>query len=239
MPSYPTVTYAPYPKSAVSGRPEYFFGSIADAQDTFMVIDHVAIATNVATLNVTITQGNIPLVGQRVNVQGVSTASGAFNLTAVLTGVTITAATGVGTITYALTHADVGSTAATGEAVVPVQEVAEALANGDSIPVYSPAQEPRDYGAKSITTAVTFPSIPTAATVDLYTALNYQQGVSPAPGATGSEWTKVATVATVAGSAQSTATVITSTAPAGRWYCLHVSGVSGGTNPTILAKVIF
>src|SRR5581483_11501297 len=97
-------------QSALPGRPAYVFGGYADnVAPTRMLVTNVALTSNVATLNVTVVEGNVPTVGSFITVQGTQQASGAFNVTNIaLTGVTLNSA-GVGTVTFALTHANVGS----------------------------------------------------------------------------------------------------------------------------------
>ena len=222
------------PEVVVSGKPAYLYGALAtDTQDTIMQVSNVALTSNVATLTVQIQGGNIPIVGQLVSVQGTASTSGLFNVTnAVLTGVTITASTGAGTITFALIHADVVSIANTGKAYVPIQEVSEAVAANTSVAVYVPSQEPQDNGQRTITVATTFPVIQAttgAATVTLYTAIN-NTGI--APGSAGAEWTSMGVVAIIAAGAQTAGPLQTYTIPAGRFFCVQVTGVTG-TNKLI------
>lgn len=221
---------------AISGTPCYFYGSFpSDTQDTIMAITNVALTTNVATITVQITGGNIPAVGNSITVQNCSNS--AFNVTnATLTGVTITASTGAGTLTYAVTHANISSVAASGFAIVPIAEVAEAVAANQSQAIYVPSQEPKDFGERSITVATIFPTIQAttgAATVTLYTSMKNDP---IAPGTAGSEWTSMGVVATVAAGAQTVGPLKTFTTPAGRFFCLVVTGVTG-TN-TIIAKML-
>jgi len=238
MPVYAqSVGYNPLAQVAVSGTPAYFYGSLpSDTQDTLMQVTNVALTSNVATLSVTMRQGNIPAVGNLVTVQGTTSTSGLFNVKAVpLTGVTI-AADGTGTITFALTHADVTSAANSGQAYVPIAEVPEAVAANQSVAIYVPSQEPVDNGVRSITVSTTFPTLQAttgAATVTLYTAM--KNDPIP-PGTAGTEWTSMGVVATAAAGAQTVGPLKTFTTPAGRFFCLVVSGVTG-TN-TIVAKML-
>ena len=241
MPTMNTSAFAPLPIVALPGLPAYLYGSLAtDTQDTLLQVTNVALTSNVATVSVYVCAGNIPVAGNLISIAGTQAASGAFNVSSVaLTGVTIDATTGIGTVTFALTHADVVSAADSGQALVPIQEVPETLAANTSVPVYVPSQEPNDMGEKSITTAITFPTMPTAATVRLYSAINLPKNL---PGSAGSEWTLAGTVATVSASAQSVGpltTFDTSAAAvnlAGRFFCLQVSGITGPG--TITAKLI-
>ena len=242
MPTYvnPTTYNAFQGKSAISGRPSYFYGSLAeDQQDTLMQVTSVACASNVATIGVTIQQGNIPIVGNLIWVTGTINASGAYNVSGVaIASVTaVSAAAGTYTLTYACTTADLSTAAAAGKAVVPVQEVPETVAANTSVAIYTASQEPRDSGTRSITVACTFPTIQAttgAATVTLYTAIVNNGSL---PGDTGSEWTSMGVVGTLAAGAQTVGGLHTFTVPAGRWFCLQTISVTG-TNK-VIAKMLF
>ena len=91
--------------------------------------------------------------------------------------------------------------------------------------IYVPSNELRDLGKRSITTVCSFPSLPTAATVTLYTAIaNNPQAAAP-------EWTAMGTVGVVAGGVQTQGPLQTWETPAGRFFRVIVSGVSGGSSP--------
>jgi len=233
MPNYNASAFAPLPEVAIPSKPAYFYGSLpTDADDTYIRISNVALTSNVATVTGTIYRGNIPVVGNFITISGTANNSGAFNVSQIaLTGVSVTASTGVGTFTFALTHADVVSAAAAGMAIVPIAEVAETCANGTSVAIYVPSNELRDLGQKSITVATTFPSLPTAATVTLYTA------IANNPQAAVSEWTSMGVVATVAGGTQTVGPLVTFATPAGRFFRVVASSVSGGT-PTFICKMV-
>ena len=244
MPTYvnPTTYNAFQGKSAISGRPAYFYGSLAeDQQDTLMQVTSVACASDVATIGVTIQQGNIPIVGNLIWVTGTTNASGAYNVSGVaIASVTaVSAAAGTYTLTYACTTANLSTAAAAGKAVVPVQEVPETVAANTSVAIYVPSQEPVDNGQRTITVSVTFPTIQAttgAATVKLYTAI---QNTGAKPGDTGSEWTLMGTtgvVGTLAAGASTVSGLVTFTTPAGRFFCLQTTSVTG-TN-TVIAKML-
>lgn len=142
MPAYSSSPFTPV-VLALPGTPVYAWGSQKnDVAPTRMLIDHVALTSNVATLTVTIVEGNIPAVGDFITVTGTTSTSGLFNVTNIaLTGVSITATTGKGTVTFALTHADVASAANAGVALVTyaitpetvsAQGVSQAIALADS-----------------------------------------------------------------------------------------------------------
>lgn len=126
---------------ALPGTPVYVWGSFNDrVSPTKMTVSNVALASNVATLTVQVIEGNVPVAGQLVTVSGTQTSSGAFNVTAVaIASVSINATTGAGTITFALTHANVSSTPDSGLAVAPQLVVPEAVTtNENSVPVALP-----------------------------------------------------------------------------------------------------
>lgn len=239
MPVYvQSVGYNALPEVAVSGQPAYFYGSFPrDTQDMLAQVTSVACASNVATIVMTIQQGNIPVVGNLITVQGTTNASGAYNVTAQpIASISGTPSTGVYTVTFACTTANLTTASAAGKAIVPIQEVAETCAANQSVAIYVPSQEPVDNGVRSITVATTFPTLQVstgAATVTLYTAI---QNSPIAPGTAGSEWTSMGVVATAAAGAQTVGPLKTFTVPAGRFFCLVVSGVTG-TN-TIVSKML-
>ncbi len=234
MPAYSNSAWAPLPEVAIPAKPAYFFGSLpVTTDDTYIHITNVAITSNVATVTGTIYRGNIPVVGNFISITGCPTSSGAFNVNQVaLTAVSVTAATGVGTFSFALTHADVGAVASSGMGLVPIAEVGEALTNSTSVAIYVPSNELRDLGERSITVASSFPSLPTAATLTLYTAIDNN------PQAAVAEWTSMGVVSTVAGGVVTAGPLQTYTVPAGRFFRVVASGVSGGSSPTIIAKMI-
>lgn len=226
---------------AISGRPAYFYGSLAeDQQDMMAQITSVACASDVATIGITIQTGNVPIVGNLLWVQGTVTASGAYNVSGVaIASVTaVSASAGTYTLTYACTTANLTTTADAGKAIVPVQEVPDTVAANTSVAIYVPSQEPRDSGTRTITVSCTFPTIQAttgAATIKIYTAL-VNNGSKP--GDTGSEWTLMSTgvVGTLAAGAATVSGLTTWTTPAGRWFCLQTTAVTG-TNSVIASMV--
>jgi hypothetical protein len=236
-----TSAFAPLPEVVLPGKPAYLYGSMPwDTQDTLIQVTSVAISANVATVVGTIQWGNVPVAGNMISIQGTQTLSGAFNVSSIpLSSVSVVVATGVVTMTFPLVGTTTLTTADAGNALIPIAEVAETLAANTSVPVYVPSQEPNDMGSKSITTAVTFPTMPTAATVTLYSAINLPKNL---PGSAGSEWTSDGVVATVAGGAFTVGPLFTedtganTAALAGRFFCLRVTSVTGPG--TIIAKLI-
>ena len=211
--------------------PTYLFGSYNYKQsNTKMLVSNVALTSNVATLTVKIVEGEVPLVGSLVSVQQTSTASGAFNVNRVaITAVTIDSTTGAGTLTFALTHANVSTAADTGSAVVEVPEKSETLAAGASIAAAYTV--PSDGGQFTVPLAVTFAGgvLPTAVTVTLQVALRNVD----------SEFTNTTTTVVVATTAYTAAhgPVVEATLEHGYFYRVLVSGLTLGSATGIVAKL--
>ena len=228
MPSYSTSPFAAVPVKLIPGQPAYLFGSwLQDVAPTKMHVSSVAVASDVCTLGVLVTEGNIPAVGSLITVYGTATSSGAANVTNVaLTGVSITASTGIGTVTFALTASNVTTTADGGVAIVPQPEVGDTVANGKSIACGLPYTVPQDAysGVQGIACEVSFPTLPTACVVAL-------QGAQTN---TDSEYqTIISNVVTVSASSATYGTLQVT----GKWNFLRyiISGTSG--SGTIVAKV--
>lgn len=220
----------------VEGFPQYLFGGWPLGKSTTkFLVSQVALTSNVATVTGTVIEGEIPTVpaaGQPsslITIVGTSSNSGAFNVTAVaITAVSINAATGQGTISFALTHANVSATADAGMAYVPQPETAEAIVAGSSVPVTIPIQDSRTDASRTVDVVISFPTLPTAATVNLQWAIFDQD----------SEYANVSTtpVAVVAGSAITGGPSAQYTLNQGRFYRLNVSGLTG--SGTIIGKVL-
>lgn len=229
MPSYDK---SPFHRvlALVAGVPSYLFGSwpMTTAPTRFL-ITQVQLTTNVATITGTIIEGDIPAVGALISVRQTQSNAGLFNVTNVaISAVAINSSTGVGTISFPLTNANVGATADAGEARVPKPETSEALANGASVACTLPVQDPKTDSARTVSLVIAFPSLPTTATVDLQGAIYDQDG----------EYAKLGNVAIVSGGAITAGPVAEFQLNQMRFYRLNVSGVTGGTNPTIIGKIL-
>lgn len=126
---------------ALPGTCTYAWGSLSDRiSPSRMTISHVVLTTNVASLQVQVIEGNIPAVGSLVTIRGTQQTGGIFNVTAAaLTAVSINATTGAGTISFALTHANVSPVNDSGMAVAPQAITFEAVStNGNSVAVALP-----------------------------------------------------------------------------------------------------
>ena len=165
--------------------PIYLFGNFDHDSEPFKLqVSQVALTSNVATLTVQIVAGGgglvsgttpyaLPQVGAKMGVRGTTNSSGAFNGDPVtVTAVSISQATGAGTISYALTHANVTAVADVGEAWVQPFEVPDLVAAGTaSAPValsFSP--DDSDNSRCLFAEAVWSGTLPSAAVVVLQAA---------------------------------------------------------------------
>jgi hypothetical protein len=223
--TYNSTKNPPYPTLLRPGVPGYAFGSKnPNIPVCRMQVTKVALTSNVATVTVQVLEGNIPGVGDLISITGTSTASGAFNVTAVATStVSISPLTGgAGTITFALTHADVGATADNGQATCDVPEVPY-LATGATKSAAFAIQAAKGQG-RGISWAYTCPSQPGSISIQLEGAVNDNDA----------EYTLI-------GSAQTTTSgynEVIATAPENcNFVRLNLTTFSAGTNPSIIGKI--
>jgi hypothetical protein len=227
MPAYTGNPATPV-QLAQKGVPCYLWGSLNLHQgNTIMLVNNVALTTNVATLTVQITAGEIPTVGSLISVAQTQTSAGVFNvIRAKLTAVTIVAATGAGTVTFALTNANIGSVSDTGSAIVEVPEVGETVAAGKSIPCVCDA--PHGSSQFTVTTAVTFSTLPTAITVALQVALHDIEA----------EYSTIGNCCVVAGTAYTQGPVSGFTLQKGMFYRFIASGLTLGSGAGMVGKIV-
>lgn len=231
MPAYIKSPFKPSPILLVAGKPEYLWGAFNDrtGPTTGLVISDAINAGNTVTVVFQVTGGNIPVVGALVTIVGAANASGNINVTnASIIGVTSTPA-GVVTIQFQI-QTPSGTQlllADSGQVIIPQPETSEALANGASVPVAVPFQNPQMDQGRSITAVVSLPSLPTTATITL------QQSVQD----NDVEYADIATVVSVAGGV-STGGQVTAEKTLGRFYRFNTTGVTGGTLPSIIGKII-
>jgi hypothetical protein len=118
--------------------PNYAFGERSQQVQPFLfTITSVALAADVATIGVTIKSGGggnaVPMVGAKCGVQGTATNGGAFNVDpSTVTAVDYDAATGTGTISFALEHANVAQVDDVGQMVVQSAEIPDLIVAGSA-----------------------------------------------------------------------------------------------------------
>jgi hypothetical protein len=225
MPAYNKSPFAAAIRLLYAGVAEYLFGSWRqDVSPTKFYVTSVAIAANVATVGVTIYEGDIPLVGSLISIQGTQNAAGAFNVANVaLASVTLNSA-GVGTVTFALVGADLATAAAAGIAIVPQPVQLEAIAAGASVAVATPNNS---YGGdlnRTVTAQAIFGTVPTGVTVSLQGSMVNIDA----------DFVTVGTIATVAGSAV-TANGVTVIANY-LFYRALISGLTGAGTIAVLIE---
>lgn len=225
MPAYNNSPFAPQPKLLYAGVAEYLFGSWPqDKSPTQLYVNQVTIAADVATLGVTVYGGDIPAVGSLISVQGTQSSAGAANVTNIaLTAVSI-ASTGVGTVSYALTAANLAATADAGIAIVPQPIQMETIVAEASVAV---AMSNNSFGGdldRTVTAQAIFGTIPTAVTIALQGAM-YNEDAA---------FVTLGTIATVAASA-TTANGFTEIANY-LFYRALVSGLTGAGTVAVLIE---
>lgn len=217
----PAYVAPPYAKRSylVPGMVGYSFGSFNDqAPPTKMQVTSVAIAADVATLGVTILEGDAPAVGSLISVRGTQTGAGEFNVTNVaLTGVSITGASG--TVTFALTASNVSTTPDAGIAVVPQPIVGDAALQGNKGQQFAIQSHPGGNKQHGVSWFTQITGGPSAVKIDL-------QGADVD---VDSEYTTFDSSVVVAGESRSIGNI--------SYQFLRVvqTTFTGGTNPTIAA----
>ena len=238
--------------------PIYLFGYLdSDSEPFKFQVSQVALTSNVATLTVQLVSGGggivsgttpyaLPQVGAKMGVRGTVSNSGAFNVDpATITAVSISQATGAGTISYALTHANVTAVADVGELWVQPYEVPDLVAAGTaSAPValaFSP--DDSDNSRCLFAEAKWFGTLPSAAVVILqaanvdddarYLALENAQGCAPGATVAASD-----NLATIAGSAVTQAGAEYSFI-LGKFLRAKVLSMTGGDGTTGLIVTLF
>ena len=218
------------PQLVQKGVPAYLFGNLNMLQgNTKGRVTNVALTSNVVTISLTIFEGPQPKVGDLITIWGTASTSGLFNVTrAILTAVTITGSTGAGTVTFALTHADVVSVANTGAFLVETGESSEALTN-NSYSTAAVVQAPQGDSQFTLPMAVTFPGgvLPTAVTVTLQVALRDIDA----------EYTNTTTAVTVAATAYTAGPVVQATLQRGYCYRVAVTGLTVGSATGLTVKL--
>lgn len=173
MPPYITDPNTPR-RTLLEGIPGYSVGSFALGQaPTRFYVTTVAVAANVVTLGVKQIEGNIPAVGSLITVRGTVVGTAAVNVTNVaLASVTITPATGVGTVTYAATAANLATTPDGGQATVTVPEIGETNAVQKWQQLGIPYTNPELVSGRTVTWSWSTPSAPTTIALQLEGAIN-------------------------------------------------------------------
>ena len=213
---------------AVPGLPVYLWGSLnRTVAPTRMTVTAVQLTSPTAQVTGTVIEGQIPVVGQLVSISGAVPAY--FNVTnAKITAVSAAATPDVGvyTISFALTNANIPTTASPGLAIAPQVEVGESVVNGASIPVALQANVNPDQG-RTIRADVEF-SAPSggSATVTLQSADSLD-----------GTWEDLAVVAQMTGGTPTHGSVVLPGITA-NFLRYNNSALAGVSSATIVAKVL-
>lgn len=184
-----------------------------------MLIDHVAVSSNVVTLTVTIKEGNIPVIGDLIYVYKTTQNAGALNTTTgiAISAVSITAATGKGTVSYPKTTGNLATTADTGYAQSTITDVGETLA-AQAYRAFSLG--PKSYG---VTWSWSCPSAPSTIALQLEGAINNND----------SEFVAIGTSQTT-----TSGEVIATVPELVQFVRVKVTATTGGSSPTIIIKLL-
>lgn len=171
MPLYNNTPFKGQIRQMVNALPTYLFGAFDDkSAPTKFQVTSVSLTSNVATYTGYIREGNIPVVGNLISFD--NGAPSPYNVSdAAITGVTISSVTGIGTITVAITHADIAAANAGFIGMVTAPETSEATGTTASIPVVPSFNSPLTTDERTLTLIVTFPTEPTTWTGNLQVAL--------------------------------------------------------------------
>lgn len=196
---------------------------------TKMRVTSVAIATNVATLGVTLIEGLAPIVNQLVSVQGTQTATsgGAPNFNVTNAAVTVvsgfnTGNNDTGTISFALTSSNISTTADAGLAVAPPPITGDAIASAESgqqFAIPSAAGGNKQHGLSWFTI---FTGAPSAVSISIEFADVDEDG----------QYTIYDTSTNIAGETRSIGNVTAN------FVRLVATTITGGTNPTLAAGLL-
>ena len=213
----------------VPGMPSYLLGSFNDkTSDTRGPVLTDEGNGTTSTVVFQILDGNIPLVGALVYIQGSANASGDYNADGATILTVSTTAAGVCTITFA-GSGDSSSAADTGMVIIPQPEIGENLVEGASIPCAMPYNNVVANLNQALTAVISCPSLSgsPAASATVY----LQQAVKDMD----SEYQDVALIATISGGEISGSPQATVDPTLGRFFRFYVDDLEG--TGTIVAKL--
>ena len=210
------------------GQIGFSWGGFDDrVSPTRMYVTNVALTTNVATLSVQIVEGPVPAVGSLIYVQGSTSTSGLFNVSAVaLTGVTINSTTGVGTVTFALTHANVTSAADVGQAIVQTPPTYETIGTAAAGKQFAIPRSTFGSGVRNLSWFTAFTGSPATVAMALQVADEDIDG----------EYTNIDTSTVATGETREVAKVPINMI-AGKFVRIQAAS-TGGTSPTVRAGIV-
>lgn len=225
MPAYQTVPNG-VRYGLQMGVPAYSAGSFASGvANTRMFVTASAVTSNVVTLSVSMQEGNVPAVGATAYVTGTSNGSATLNKPSgvALTAVTLNAA-GVGTITYALTTTSFATTPDGGLVIVPQVEVGDTLTSNTKYLQFA-VPSPTGNGGTGVET-LTWSTVVTGSPSPV--TINLQASIVDID----SEY------ATLDSSSNTTGETRYIAATAFNFFRITTGTITGGTTPTLVAKLL-
>jgi hypothetical protein len=225
MPLYTNSAFQ-LPVLATKGVAVYLLGSFDyKIGNSRLFLTNSALTTNVATVTVQQIVGPLPVVGGLISIVNSTAGGGVLNVDrAIITAVNINTTTGAGTISFALTNANIAAVADGGTVIVEPGEVPEVLVN-NSFSIATLIQAPEGDSQFTVPFSVTFPTLPTAATVSLQGALRDNNA----------EYVTLITAGAVAAGAQTFGPFGEATLQRGYLYRFAVTGLTG--TGTVVAKL--
>lgn len=216
------------PLLLMKGVATYVIGKFSQqVGDSRLFITNSALTTNVATITVQLIQGPTPLVGDLISIQNSTAGTSALNVSrAVITGVTIDKITGAGTITFALTHANIVSVADQGTVITEPAEVGESVTSAGFTSIAVLIQAPEGDSQFTVPFSVTSGPTNTAMTATLQRALKDSSN----------EWTNTTAVVTKTGAnTYSAGPVVEATLERAYLYRVAITAVTG--TDLVVAKI--
>lgn len=218
MPAYQNAPFQ-NPILVMKGVAAYLWGKFSQlVGNTNAAVTNVALTSNVATVTVQIITGPMPVVGSLISIINSASTSGLFNVNrAIITAVTIDSATNAGTVTFALTHADVVTAADAGTVIIEPAEVGESI-SGSANSIACVIQAPEGDSQFTVPMAVTGAAGITAMTATLQVAIKNID----------SEYTNTTTTVVKTGATTYTSgPVVQATLQRGYCYRIAITGVTG------------
>ena len=211
------------------GLPAYSAGT-APGNPTKMYATAMSVTSDVVTLYVSVESGNIPSAGDLITVIGAYVP--AANVTNVaLASVSITASTGVGTVTYDATTPNLAKTASGGNAISVPQAVGETMTASTGYQSFAvPRSVPAHIDGRPISVYVDYGGSPTIL-CNLQGAINNVDA----------EYTDLPTAEYISSppfSISANGTYFYNLPNIYNFVRFADEGSSGGTDPTVIAKIL-
>ena len=231
MPAWTNSPFAAI-RELIPGVPEYSAGT-PPASSTIVLgaITQAGITSNVATVEYHKQEGNVPAVGDLVYIRGAS--SSFYNVAGVaITGVTDTSST-LARVTFALVHGDDTFAAASGQIEIVPQPAGETLTANQAYQAFAMPAPSAPGANRSITLNVQYPSAPSTISWAVQAAIDNIESeyVTIFNGADDGTYTD-------SGAAAGTGQGTQFWPGAFRFIRFKDTGSSGGSSPTVIAKLL-